>query len=171
MMQLLRPLVSRPQALEKTWHPASLLIFISLSLLNQGCTSMKSYTTEANSSQQAQPSLYQALGGQRGLIAIVDGLLSRIATDERIVQHFKEVDINLFRERLIEYLCLVTDGGCVYRGDSMGASHQGLNITQAHFDALVGHLIESMKDQALPLETRNALLKRLAPKYSEISYR
>jgi len=52
----------------------------------------------------------------------------------------------------------------------MALSHQGLNITQADFDALVGHLIESMKEQHIPLSTRNALLKRLAPMYSDISY-
>ncbi|WP_237158692.1 group I truncated hemoglobin [Shewanella khirikhana] len=105
-----------------------------------------------------------------GVVQIVDGLLERIARDPRIVHHFDETDIAIFRERLIEHLCAVTDGGCVYQGENMADSHRGLNITQADFDALVGHLIESMKDADVPTSTRNALLKRLAPMYGDVTY-
>lgn len=134
-------------------------------------------TTETSASQThssrqtaSQQTLYQELGGEASLSAIVDGLLARIATDPRIVHHFQETDIALFRERAIEHFCLVADGGCVYHGESMQHSHRGLNITQADFDALVGHLIESMKEQHIPLSTRNAFLKRLAPMYTDITY-
>lgn len=124
----------------------------------------------SNSHTASQQSLYQDLGGETGVSAIVDGLLARIATDSRIVHHFQETDIAVFRERVIEHFCLVTDGGCDYRGDTMANTHKGLNITQADFDALVGHLIESMKELQIPLSTRNAFLKRLAPLYSDITY-
>ena len=117
-----------------------------------------------------QTSLYSQLGGNKGVSAIVDGLLNRISTDERIVHHFQATDIALFRQSLIDHLCQVTDGGCTYAGETMANSHQGLGITEADFDVLVGHLIESMKAQGIPTGTRNALLKRLAPMYSDITY-
>jgi hemoglobin len=152
-----------------------ILLMLSCMLL-QACvspsTGVGNTVNKIDSAETAKDSsLYSALGKQAGIAAIVDGLLAGIATDDRIVQHFRDTDIALFRQRLIEYLCLVTDGGCVYLGESMAESHQGLGITQAHFDALVGHLIHSMKQQSVPLGTRNALLKRLASKYQDISYR
>lgn len=115
--------------------------------------------------------LYAALGGNQGVSQIVDGLLARIAADQRIVHHFQETDIALFRQSLIDHLCVVTDGGCLYEGETMANSHQGLGITQADFDALVGHLIASMQAQNIDIATRNSLLKRLAPMYSEVTYR
>lgn len=148
--------------------PVTALLFVT------GCAVQMAETSapqvNSNNGTSNQQTLYQALGGEAGLSAIVDGLLARIATDARIVHHFQETDIAVFRERVIEHFCLVTDGGCNYRGDSMANTHKGLNITQADFDALVGHLIESMKEQQIPLSTRNALLKRLAPLYSDITY-
>lgn len=150
------------------------LLPLAASFVFTGCAVQ---TTEASVSQThssrqtaSQQTLYQELGGEAGLSAIVDGLLARIATDPRIVHHFQETDIALFRARAIEHFCLVADGGCVYHGESMAHSHRGLNITQADFDALVGHLIESMKEQHIPLSTRNAFLKRLAPMYADITY-
>lgn len=150
-----------------------LVLIMFTSVLLQGCVSpLTGMDSQVDGTESVKhKSLYAALGQEAGIAAIVDGLLTGIATDDRIVQYFNDTDIALFRLRLIEYLCLITDGPCVYLGESMVQSHQGLEITQAHFDALVGHLITSMKAQSVPLATRNALLKRLAPKYQDISYR
>ena len=43
-------------------------------------------------------------------------------------------------------------------------------MTQANFDAIVGHLIAAMKQQQVSISTRNALLAKLAPMYSDITY-
>lgn len=149
---------------------ALLITALSIStVLLAGCA-QSDPNTPVSSANSSPTTLYQALGGDSGVSAIVDGLLARIARDPRIVHHFDETDIAIFRERLIEHLCAVTDGGCVYQGENMADSHKGLNITQADFDALVGHLIESMKELHISTSTRNALLKRLAPMYSEVTY-
>ena len=46
---------------------------------------------------QQQParddSLYQALGGKPGISRIVEGMLLNVARDERIVAHFRNVNI------------------------------------------------------------------------------
>ena len=43
-------------------------------------------------------------------------------------------------------------------------------MTQTNFDAIVGHLIAAMKQQQVSISTRNALLAKLAPMYSDITY-
>ena len=122
-------------------------------------------------SQSPPPTLYQQLGGALGVEQIVDGLLHKIEHDERIVHHFKDTDIARFRSKLIEQLCNISDGPCQYTGSSMQESHTGFGITHADFDRLVQHLIDVMTEQQIALSAQNALLSKLAPMYSDITYR
>ena len=119
----------------------------------------------------SQPAtVYEGLGGEPGLAAVVDNLLERMAKDEQIVRYFQDTDIALFREGLTEHLCDVADGPCEYGGDDMKATHRGLNITQADFDRLVQLLIYAMQEEGIPIAVRNDLLKRLAPMYGDVVY-
>jgi hemoglobin len=117
----------------------------------------------------SQPTtLYQQLGGDKGVSMITDDFLAHLSQDKRILHHFEQTDIQIFRQRLIEYLSVISGGECVYQGASMFDAHIGLHISQADFDAVVGHLIEALKQQHIPLATRNALLAKLAPLYQDI---
>lgn len=122
-------------------------------------------------SQTPPPSLYQQLGGAQGVEQLVDGLLHKIEHDERIVHHFKDTDIARFRSKLIEQLCNISGGPCQYTGSSMQESHTGFGITHADFDRLVQHLIDVMTEQHIQLSAQNALLAKLAPMYSDVTYR
>lgn len=121
-------------------------------------------------SQTSQPVLYDRLGGDTGVTAIVDKLLQKMSRDEAITRHFRDTDISLFRQGLIDKLCVVSDGPCEYTGDTMRNSHKGFNISGAEFDALVQHLIHAMQEANTPIAARNALLGRLAPMYSDVVY-
>ena len=117
----------------------------------------------------SQPTtLYQQLGGDKGVSMITDDFLVNLSQDKRILHHFEQTDIQIFRQRLIEHLCAISGSECVYQGASMFDAHIGLHISQADFDAVVGHLIEALKQQHIPLATRNALLAKLAPLYQDI---
>lgn len=117
------------------------------------------------------PVLYQRLGAEEGINAIVDGLLFEIEHDERIVHHFADSDIGRFRAMLTEQLCDLTGGPCQYSGSTMQQSHTGFNITLADYDALVEGLIKVMQRQQISIADQNALLALLAPMYKDISYR
>ena len=117
------------------------------------------------------PVLYQRLGAEEGINAIVDGLLFEIEHDERIVHHFADSDIGRFRAMLTEQLCDLTGGPCQYSGSTMQQSHTGFNITLADYDALVEGLIKVMQRQQISITDQNALLALLAPMYKDISYR
>ena len=117
------------------------------------------------------PVLYQRLGAEEGINAIVDGLLFEIEHDERIVHHFADSDIGRFRAMLTEQLCDLTGGPCQYSGSTMQQSHTGFNITLADYDALVEGLIKVMQRQQISTADQNALLALLAPMYKDISYR
>lgn len=121
--------------------------------------------------QSPESTLYQRLGGEAGVENIVDGVLSGIEQDQSIVHHFADTDVPRFRRLLIEQFCELSGGPCKYTGVSMQESHTGFQITQAHFDALVNHLISAMQQQRVAVEAQNEFLALLAPMYKDVVYR
>ncbi len=112
--------------------------------------------------------LYQALGGEAGITAIVDQFLWNLADDERINTHFVETNIQRFRTKLIEQFCELSGGPCVYSGDTMKLSHGGMGIDHAAFNALVEALIEAMEAKNVATGPQNRLLALLAPMHADI---
>lgn len=121
---------------------------------------------------QQQPakddSLYRALGGKPGIGRIVEGMLLNVARDERIVAHFRNVNIELLRGQLIDKFCVEAGGPCQYTGDHMVEAHKGQQISRSEFNALVEDLIKAMEAQGVPVPTQNRLLARLAAQRGEI---
>jgi hemoglobin len=113
-------------------------------------------------------SLYQALGQRAGIQKIVEGMLLHIAKDERIVEHFRKIDIVRLRDKLVEQFCVEAGGPCRYTGDSMAESHKGQNLTRSDFNALVEDLIDAMDELNIPVATQNRLLARLAPMRGDV---
>ncbi|WP_024697409.1 group I truncated hemoglobin [Pseudomonas avellanae] len=113
-------------------------------------------------------SLYQDLGQRAGIQRIVEDMLMNIAKDERIVEHFKKVNIVRLRDKLVEQLCVEAGGPCRYTGDSMAESHKGQNLTPSDFNALVENLIAAMDTENVPIPAQNRLIARLAPMRGEV---
>lgn len=111
---------------------------------------------------------YEQMGGQAGIVAIVDDLLVRISDDDRINYKFANANIVRLREKLIEQLCAETGGPCVYTGLGMHESHAGQGINHAHFNALVENLVAVMEARGVPIGAQNRLLRRLAPMHEDI---
>jgi len=120
------------------------------------------------STSRPAPTLYDELGGQVGLEALVETLLSRVADDPRINQMFARVNIVMLNQHLNEKLCQVSDGPCNYQGKAMGPAHAHLPIGQGQFNALVEDLMWAMDQQKISRTTQNRLIKRLAPMQGEI---
>jgi hemoglobin len=116
----------------------------------------------------ADDSLYQALGQRAGIQRIVEGMLLNIADDQRIVEHFRKVDIVRLRDKLTEQLCVDAGGPCTYTGDSMAESHKGQNLTRSDFNALVENLIDAMDAEGISVRDQNRLIARLAPMRGDV---
>lgn len=112
--------------------------------------------------------VYDGLGGQAGIEALVDELLVNIVDDDRINHYFVDTDLIRFRARLIEQLCAESGGPCAYGGASMLDSHAGRGIDEAAFNALVEDLIAAMDKRDVAVTVQNRLLRRLAPMHADI---
>lgn len=130
-----------------------------------------SCTLAACGSLQTQPPLFQQLGGKPGIAKLTDAFIEAIQYNKQTLPCFLESDINRFRTKFVEQICMISGGPCEYTGDSMTDVHGGMNINEAHFNALVNDLIMAMEAIELPTSTQNQLLSLLAPMRKDIIYR
>ncbi len=111
----------------------------------------------------ADDTLYARLGGKAGIDRLSGHMVSLYMNDPRLHAYFDNINPDWLAARFVVFLCNVTDGGCPYHGRSMAATHRGLHVDEAAFDATVEDLQQAMRDQGIPFWTQNRLLARLAP--------
>jgi hemoglobin len=110
-----------------------------------------------------QKSLYDRLGGQPAITAVVDDFVGNVAADNRINGFFAKTDIPRLKRLLVEQICAGTGGPCTYTGRSMPEAHRGMHITDAQFAALVEDLQKSLNKFKVPEKEQADLLAVLGP--------
>lgn len=121
----------------------------------------------------ATPSLYTRLGGDVAITAVTDQFIQNVLADPTIADNFAATGsdpyrFQLFRERLIDQLCAATGGPYTYRGKNMYDAHDGMNITNAEFGALVTALVDALDQYQVPTPEKNELLAILGPMQTDI---
>ena len=116
----------------------------------------------------ADSAIFIGLGGKAGIQAIVATFIPLLLADERIKESFKDSDLKNLALRLEQQFCAVSGGPCVYQGKGMRDIHDGLNVTNAQFNALAEDLQLAMERQHIPFAIQNKLMARLAPMQREI---
>ena len=106
-------------------------------------------------------SLYDRLGGQDAITAVVDDFVNNAATDDRIKHFFANSDAKNLKAKLVEQICEATGGPCKYTGKDMRTAHTGMKITEADFNALVEDLVKSLDKFKVPEKEKNELLTAL----------
>jgi hemoglobin len=107
------------------------------------------------------PNLYSRLGGVDAIRAVVREFVARVAADDRINAFFRGVDIPHLERMLTDQICSATGGPCTYTGKSMREVHTGMNLTDAHFNALVEDLVGALDRYNVPVREKNELLGAL----------
>ncbi|MBI3357925.1 MAG: group 1 truncated hemoglobin [Nitrospirae bacterium] len=138
---------------------------IGLFLLSvTGCNTME----PTSKSTMADKSLYDRLGGKPAITAVVEDFVGRVAADSRINGKFATTDIPRLKMLLVEQICQASGGPCTYTGRSMKATHAGMGVSNADFDALVGELVTSLNKFKVPEREKNELLGALGPMKGDI---
>ena len=140
-------------------------ITLSMLLLTLvGCNTME----QASKSTMSDKPLYERLGGKPAITAVVEDFVGRVAADDRINGKFANTDIPRLKMLLVEQICQASGGPCSYTGRSMKATHAGMGVSKADFDALVGDLVATLNKFKVPEREKNALLGALAPMKKDI---
>jgi hemoglobin len=145
--------------------------FFALTIFLAACATSTPTSTSVPAPGPAaatDPSLYQRLGGQEAITAVVEDFVGNVAADTRINSYFGKVDIPRLKEKLAEQICEGTGGPCKYTGMDMKTTHATLGITSADFDALVEDLIKTLDKFKVPQREKDELLGILGPMKSDI---
>ena len=114
------------------------------------------------------PGLYQAFGEQQGLRTLMDDFVKRLKADARIGDQFRDTNADALAQSLTLQLCQLSGGPCTYKGADMKTAHRNMDITKAHFNALVEVLQDSMNARGIPFTHQNQMLALLAPMYRDV---
>ena len=112
--------------------------------------------------------LYKAFGEKPGLVALMDDFMVRLLADPRTGPHFQPANQQRVKEQLVEQLCALSGGPCVYKGADMKSAHANLDIKKSDFHALVEVLQQSMDAKGIPFRKQNEMLALLAPMNRDI---
>jgi len=135
-------------------------------LLAAMAASFGSWIWAADSEQPGN--LYQRLGGQPAIRAVVDDFVTRILADERVNRWFAHAaadreNARLYKAKLADFICQGTGGPCKYTGADMFAAHKGRGITEDAFNAVVSDLVATLDNLKVPEKEKSQLLGLLAP--------
>lgn len=120
------------------------------------------------SATQSQ-TLFDRIGGMTAVNAAVDIFYSKVIQDDRINHFFRHIDINKQSGKLKAFLAYAFGAPMPYNGKNMRAAHQHMHLTETHFNAVAGHLVETLIELkvsqnlidevvAIALKTKNDVL-------------
>ena len=109
----------------------------------------------------AQESLYKRLGGYDAIAAVTDDFIGRLATDKVLSRFFVATSDDTkkkIRQHIVDQLCNVTGGPCIYIGRSMKDAHMGMKISETDWNITVRLLTESLNKFKVPQKEQNDFL-------------
>ena len=128
-----------------------------------GLCTVSAMAQDSMSGQMMNKSLYERLGGEAALKAVVDDVVARAAADTRINAKFARTDIPRLKFHLVKQLCAVTGGPCKEIGRSPEKIHNHMEVTAGEFDAFVEDLVATLDKFNVPAAEKNELLGILGP--------
>jgi hemoglobin len=113
-------------------------------------------------------SLYERLGGLPYIQIVVDDFVANVAADDRINKRFEKTNIPVLKKHLVDQICQASGGPCKYTGRDMKASHTGMKITEAEWNATVEDLVKTLDKYKVPEREKNDLLGLLGSLKADI---
>ena len=124
--------------------------------------------------QPADTSLYVRLGGVPAIALVVDYFVDRlewnpvIRANPAVRLAFADPIKPGLKYRLTELVCYATGGPCTYSGRPMDEAHEGMNITEAEWQAMAEEFVRAMRRYKLPEREQRDLLAVVATTKDDI---
>ncbi|HET7722707.1 MAG TPA: group 1 truncated hemoglobin [Acidimicrobiales bacterium] len=108
--------------------------------------------------------IYDEIGGEPAVTAIVDALYARLVVDPDLMSYFDGRDMGRLKAHQ-RALVTVALGGTAeeYTGRMMQPAHAGMAITHEAFDKVLGHLEAALLDAGAASATAAKVLAILQP--------
>jgi hemoglobin len=126
----------------------------------------------------ARKTLYDRLGGEPGINAIIEDFVPRALADPRVNWQREGVErggllgvatisvewddtpenVARLKKHLAQFLAVATGGPTTYEGRDMRSAHANLRITNAEFDAAIGDLKATLDKLGIAVDEQKELL-------------
>jgi hemoglobin len=119
-------------------------------------------------SAAAEVNIYEAIGGESALVAVVDDFYGRVLSDAQLAAFFAGANMPKLKGRQVEFFAAALGGPDLYEGASMRDAHAGRGISQADFDRVAFHLAGSLTDAGVPSEIITEIAAAIMPLAGDI---
>ena len=109
----------------------------------------------------SEQTLYRRLGGYDAIAAVIDEFLSRFGSDPTLARFGggRSLDSRQrSRQLLVDQICSLAGGPCVYAGRDMKTAHAGLGITEAEWQATLQWLSAALEKSGVALREKEDFL-------------
>jgi hemoglobin len=117
-------------------------------------------------------SLYARLGGHDVIVKITRDFVDWSLADNHLGRFFPHVrdqeDLKDLNERIVEFLCAITGGPCVYKGRDMKTAHTGLGITEDDWQIAVDLFTAALAKHRVPRPLQSEFLRIIEDMKSDI---
>ncbi len=135
----------------------------------------------ACATMEPAPSLYKRLtlvdptgtpqAGRAAIALMVDDFVANLVADPRVNKRFTSLQpaaVTKFKSNLADQICEAAGGPCSYLGRDMKATHTGMGITEAEWNATVEDLVKALDKHKIGAKEKSELLGILGPMKGEI---
>jgi hemoglobin len=122
-------------------------------------------------------SLYDRLGGLKGITVVVDDFIDRLVVNKTLNANpaidagRKSSPAPYLKFQVSQLVCEVTGGPCKYTGKSMKESHAHLNISEKEWDVMAGEFKKSLDKFKVPAAEQKELFDIVGKTKSDIVVR
>jgi hemoglobin len=113
-------------------------------------------------------SIYEKIGGEAALVAVVDDFYERVLADSELAAFFDGVNMSRLKGMQIEFFAAALGGPDEYRGRSMKDVHRGRGIGAHHFDVVAKHLVGALRAAGVSEKSTKSIIGVVAPLASDV---
>jgi len=112
--------------------------------------------------------LYDRLGGQEGIRAVVDDFYDALVEDSELGAFFKRADLEKLRRTQTQFLCEASGGPETYDAEPVGEAHSHVPFEPSHIERAVGILEETLESHGVEEKDADAVVGAVASYEDEL---
>src|SRR4051812_47752105 len=112
--------------------------------------------------------LFDRIGGAPAVQLAVDHFYVRVLADPLLAPFFDKTEISRLKAHQFAFLSQVMGGPRSYTGQTMSRAHSNLKIEERHFNAVAGHLVETLENLGVSQDIIDEVVAALTPLAADV---
>jgi len=108
-------------------------------------------------------SLYTRVGGHDVMVGVTEDFVDWSLADKKLGRFFPNVrpgaTLDALNERIVEFLCSITGGPCVYKGRDMKTTHKALGINEEDWQIAIDLFTAALQKHHVSPQARSEFLQ------------